>query len=125
MGERYRNRISCKAALYAPGRQKVLLVETTPGEYSLPGGHMEQGETPDEAMRRELMEEIGVAPETLRRKDFWLHSGGKLILGFEGELDESTHFTLQAEEVASVRWALVADVVSGEIDLRSYAPFVH
>lgn len=85
---------------------------------------MEQGETPDEAMRRELMEEIGVAPETLRRKDFWLHSDGKLILGFEGELDESTQFTLQAEEVASVRWAQVVDVVNGEIDLRSYAPFI-
>lgn len=124
MSQRYRNRISCKAALYTPDRQKVLLVETTPGEYSLPGGHMEQGETPDEAVRRELMEEIGVAPETLHRKDFWLHSGGKLILGFEGELDEETNFVLQPEEVTSARWALVADVVSGEIDLRSYARFI-
>ena len=37
-----------------------------PGRWQLPGGGVEEGETPDEAMKRELQEEIGIIPQTLR-----------------------------------------------------------
>lgn len=36
-----------------------------PGHWALFGGHLEPGESPDVAMRRELLEEIGYAPPTL------------------------------------------------------------
>ncbi len=33
-----------------------------PGAVALPGGHMEAGEQPDETLRRELQEELGLVP---------------------------------------------------------------
>jgi 8-oxo-dGTP diphosphatase len=41
-----------------------------PGCWGLFGGHLDAGESPEEAVRRELLEEIGWQPKTVR---FWLH----------------------------------------------------
>lgn len=41
-----------------------------PGQWAFCGGHLEPGESPEEAMRRELLEEIAYAPPTLT----YLHS---------------------------------------------------
>ncbi|HHT9130103.1 MAG TPA: NUDIX hydrolase [Candidatus Brocadiaceae bacterium] len=37
-----------------------------PGKWQLPGGGVEEGEAVDTAMQRELKEEIGIVPSTLR-----------------------------------------------------------
>ena len=56
--------------LVEPGG-KVLLqhrdddVQYAPGKWALPGGSMEAGETPEEAARREVLEETGIAIDTL------------------------------------------------------------
>ena len=41
---------------------RVLLLQRPNGEWGLPGGRIEAGETPDEAARRETLEETGYAP---------------------------------------------------------------
>lgn len=124
MSERYLNRVSCKAALYTPDRTKVLIVESLPGKFALPGGHMEEGETPDEAICRELKEELGLENISLDRKDFWMHKSGKLVLGYVGELDEQAKITIQEEEILRVYWVLIDDIENNSIDTRSYHDFI-
>jgi 8-oxo-dGTP pyrophosphatase MutT (NUDIX family) len=50
--------------------------------WSLPKGHIEQGETPEEAALREVMEETGIESQIARSLgviDFWFMAGGKRI----------------------------------------------
>ncbi len=50
--------------------------------WSLPKGHIEMGETPEEAALREVMEETGIESQISRSLgiiDFWFMAGGKRI----------------------------------------------
>ena len=50
--------------------------------WSLPKGHIEEGETPEEAAIREVAEETGITSEISRELgviDFWFMAGGKRI----------------------------------------------
>lgn len=50
----------------------------------LPGGHINRGEAPDEALIREFKEELGIEITGAERRDFFLHGkpGKRLILGY-------------------------------------------
>ncbi len=100
--------------------QKLLVVKHRPEAdyYALPGGHMDPGETPQECVKREIMEELGITPElgrllyvhTFRDKGvvdtvefFFEVTNGVEYLLFEDE--ERTH----AFELAEVRWVSKED----------------
>ena len=66
---------------------KILLVHAKKyagqnNKWSIPKGHIEEGETPEEAAIREVAEETGIKSEISRELgviDFWFMAGGKRI----------------------------------------------
>ena len=85
--------------------------------WSLPKGHIESGETPEEAALREVAEETGIQSEILRELgviDFWFMAGGKRI-------HKTVHHYLfkevggklapQVTEVDEVRWFPLNEIV--------------
>ena len=85
--------------------------------WSLPKGHIEEGETPEQAAIREVKEETGIDSEISRELgviDFWFMAGGKRI-------HKTVHHYLfkevggalapQVTEVDEVRWFPLDEIV--------------
>ncbi len=62
------------ASVYIIENQKVLLIHHRKSQkWQPPGGHMEENETPPEAARREILEEIGMEIEFLTQENTWIN----------------------------------------------------
>jgi len=103
--------VACGALRDADGR--VLIVERPAGKiaalkWEFPGGKIEPGETPREALVRELQEEIGIVAHTCRPLILFTHEYKErivtlhtwLITGWDGELEarEDQRFSWQAPD---------------------------
>lgn len=55
----YQRREGCYAVIIDAAKQQVAVILTAKGQYFLPGGGIEKGETPEECLRREMLEETG------------------------------------------------------------------
>ncbi|CAB4963608.1 unannotated protein [freshwater metagenome] len=86
--------------------------------WSLPKGHIEEGETPEEAAIREVCEETGIESEiskSLGVIDFWFMAGGKRIhKTVHHYLFKETggHLAPQITEVDDVGWFPLEDIIS-------------
>ena len=102
--------VSTKAAIYSKDLSHVLVIYTDKSldgvlRYSLPGGHIEDDESPDQAMARELHEECGVVVKNLRHIDFFIHcTGSKLVLAFVGTVDNDDLKSQQDELEGTPKW---------------------
>lgn len=72
------------------------------GHWSLPGGRLEPGETPETCMRRELMEELGLAIGDARAVTR-LETPGFRLTVFAANLPAETALTPNGE-IAGWRW---------------------
>lgn len=62
--------VSVKGVLVHRGR--VLVLRNDRGEWELPGGRLDDGETPEEALRREILEETGLRVSVGSLVDAWV-----------------------------------------------------
>ncbi len=113
--------VPCACLVIGDGRGNVLLQKRADdGDWANHGGAMEPGETPEEAMRREIMEELGVTPVEPRL--LGVYSGPEFRHTYpNGDVSDIVDIVyyceefrgelrLQAEEVEDVRWFPLKDL---------------
>lgn len=98
-------------------RDRVLLVRKTYGNrWDIPGGYVDRGESPADACRREVREELGLDRRPLRLLVHdWAPSdseGDKILYVFDcGELGaDADRITLQESELDRWDWVPVAEL---------------
>lgn len=94
-------------------RDKVLLIQRARAPYfglwTLPGGRLEPGETPEDAAAREILEEVGLRCFALRPIRRMFPGEGRFVLqvfateAFEGEI-------VASDEVTDYRWVRLDEV---------------
>ena len=68
-------RLSVKALIFDPTRTKFLLVQEDNGKWELPGGGLDWGEKPEEGIRREIKEEMGLEVMSIAAKPSYVTTG--------------------------------------------------
>ncbi|MDB5699855.1 MAG: diphosphatase [Sphingomonadales bacterium] len=97
-----------------------------PGNYSALAGFLEPGESIEEAVRRELMEESGVPTGPVRyvASQPWPFGGSQLMIACIAEALDDT-ITLDTKELEDAMWVSREDVhaaLNGDPDARFKAP---
>jgi 8-oxo-dGTP diphosphatase len=106
---------------------RILLCHRSPGRrwypdvWDLPGGHVEFGETPTEALKRELLEELGVSAYSLSPEPRVRRSTVDVELGiwFVGSWN-GTPANLAPEEHDAIAWFTAEQLTALELAHPSY-----
>lgn len=107
--------------------ERLLLTKYQPGHnpyshYALIAGYVEAGETPEETVKREVMEEVGLKVKNIQyyKSQPWSFTG-TLLLGFFCEADGNAAVTLDKDELSEAVWMNREDMPdrSNDISLTS------
>lgn len=123
--ERPKHAVSTKAILLSPDGTHVLGMKYFFEDESLygrglPGGHLEDAENPDEAVVREVEEELGIVVSDLERFSFTPHKDGKIALLYRGILSTKTELHPSDPKREIGEWIVIEDIRSGKYDFGSY-----
>jgi 8-oxo-dGTP pyrophosphatase MutT (NUDIX family) len=115
-------RVSIKALILDETRTKFLIVQETSGFWELPGGGLEYGEKPAEALKREIQEEMGLEVTFIADRPAYVITdpirGGRVHranLIYEAEV-RGLDFT-PSNECVAIRFVTPAEIA----DLGDYA----
>lgn len=108
---------------------KLLLIRranniAAPGKYCFPGGAIEAGETEQEALVRELREELGVDVEPVERLWQSVTPWGVQLTWWKARLASEAKVTPNPAEVADVCWMEPADILTESELLDSNRQFI-
>ncbi len=118
--------VSTKLALYSHDLGSVLVMRyPSRGRIGLPGGHVELRESPDDAIKRELVEELSLVVDEMERKDFFLREGrkGPIILAYTAVAYEGIEITPTNPRFEYAEW-VVKDEVANIAMSPEYIRFV-
>lgn len=78
--------------------------------YALVAGFMEIGESPEDTVRREVMEEVGIKVKNIKyfASQPWGITGG-LLLGFIADLDGDSKITIDKTELSEAHWMTIKE----------------
>lgn len=84
---------------------------STSGRYHLIAGYVEIGETLEQAVAREVKEEVGLDIQNIQyyKSQPWPFSD-TIMVGFTAELSGDDSFTLQESEIADAKWVHREDI---------------
>lgn len=102
------------------GKVEVLLIKDSYGHWIWPKGHIEEGETPQEAALREVREETGLNSlkimQEIGRQEYYFTLCGKKIFKtvhiFLTEADPGEEVRIQTEEILDGKWLDVEEALS-------------
>jgi mutator protein MutT len=110
---------------------KILLCHRSPDRrwypnvWDLPGGHIEPGESPPDALKRELLEELGIAAQSLSQHPL------ERLWTAQFELDiwavtvwDGTPVNLVPEEHDAVQWFAADELMGLKMAHNSYLNFL-
>jgi phosphoglycolate phosphatase len=114
-------------ALIRNDEGKVLLCESHkwPGLYTVPGGHVELGETCEGALVREIKEEVGLNIKILELlsiqqvifpKEFWVSNSHFIFFDYLCIAPGIQTVTIDSDEIQSTVWADPAEALGLKID---------
>lgn len=116
--------------LFTDGQDRILMVVPSYKDYlDIPGGYVENGETPYQAAEREVLEELGIRPTIGRllvvdwREDSpEVDGGAKLLLVFDGgSLDPETVASITVDNVEITTFGFYEHDAIGELTIPRLA----
>ncbi len=130
--ELYLNPAAAVAGVIVDGRGRMIVLvrgkEPGKGLWDLPGGFVDPGETAEDALRREVREEIGLEVTTLRYLGSWPniyeYMGVRyrtLDMGFACEVEDASLARPREAEIAEVLFLGPSEIDLGRFAFRSVA----
>jgi 8-oxo-dGTP diphosphatase len=115
MGTAGRNSMRCGAVAVIPRADRLLVIRRAatveaPGAYCFAGGALESGETEEDAIRRELREELAVDVVPVRRLWQSITPWQVDLRWWLVDLDPSAPLQPNPAEVASAHWLTRAEI---------------
>lgn len=113
---------------YADPEKRILLVRRGPGQsgaghWEFPGGKVERGESPEQALLREIEEELNLQIRVGAFVDEIEHAYPTKVIRLRVYWAESLHGELQLVEHDAAKWVLPAEINVHELS-EADRPFV-